>query len=897
MAHLPPGIRRAFRLALRRPPIEEDVDTEVAFHLEMRAADLVARGFAPEAARAEAMRRFGDTKQWSDAMRALDRERAEDERRAEWLVDLRQDLRYGIRSAGRAPLFSLLAILTLALGIGANAAVFGVLKSVLLDALPYADADRLVRVYGHFVAGSDDRGPLSAGTVTDIADRQRSFASVAAFAGLPRDAVYLSDDGPRVVTVAWVEPALFTTLGVRAALGRVLRDDDAATDTVYNIVLPHATWQRMFGGDPKVLGRTVHINGLPRTVVGVMPRGFVSPAAAGVAVSEADVYFPLSLRPTLRDPIGTRRSHWLGMVGRLKPGVTVEAARRELVAIAADLAREYPKDNASISVATVPVRDAMVGDTRRPLVVLMASAALVLLITCANLAGALLSRTVSRRKEFAVRAALGAGRGRLVRQLLAESTILALAGGVAGVLLGMVGLRVLRGLALTILPEYAELSLDGGALVVCAAIALATGLTFGLAPALAASRSNVQGTLRDETRGASESLRSRRVRGLLVAGQIALCVSLLAGAGLLARSLWAMMTAPLGFDSAGALTVAVELPQTGYRTAESRLRFQERLIERLRALPGVTGVATTSALPTQVMSRNGITVEGVAPPPDDAQPFVLYAAVSDDYLRTLGIPLRRGRTFAATDGGDAPPAVVISEAMARRFWPNGDAVGKRLRMGPNPSSPWITVVGVAGDVRNDPSRVEPEPMAYGSIRQNPWNSPFVVLRTQGDPLTLVKAVQRELAAIDPTLPLENAVTLRDVVGEGLASRRLPVVLMAAFAALALLLASVGVYAMFASMTAAREREFGVRVALGAGRSNIAGLVLRQGGVWLALGLVGGALGVAVVARLVDDLLYGVRPFDPVTLGVAVGTLVACAAIALLVPVRRATRVDPIMTLR
>ena len=891
MAQLPHGIRRAFRLALRRPPIEEDVDTEVAFHLEMRAADLVAGGLTPDAARAEAVRRFGDTRQWSNAMRALDRERAADERRAEWLGDLRQDLRYGVRSALRTPLFSLLAILTLALGIGANAAVFGVVKSVLLDALPYTDADRLVRIYGYFVRGSDDRGPLSAGTVTDLAARQRSFASVAAFSGLPQEAVHLSDDGPHVIKVAWVQPALFTTLGVPAALGRVLREEDAATDTIYNVVLPHTTWQRTFGGDPGILGQTVTINGLPRTVVGVLPRGFVGP------VADAEVYYPLSLRAALSDPIRARGSHWLGMVGRLEPGVTVEAARRELAAIAADLAREYPKDNGGVSLATVPVRDALVGDTRRPLLVLMASAALVLLITCANLAGALLSRTVSRRKEFAVRTALGAGRGRIVRQLLTESAVLALAGGVSGVLLAMLGLRALRGLALSSLPEYAELSLDARALLVCAVVALVTGLTFGLAPALAASRSSVQGTLRDETRGSSESRRSRRVRGVLVAGQIALCVSLLAGAGLLGRSLWAMMTAPLGFRPEGALTASVQLPPGAYTTAASRSSFQDRFLERLGALPGITSVATTSELPTRVMNRNGIVVEGAPPPPDDAIPFVLYAAVSDEYFRTLGIPLLRGRTFSPVDGGEAPPAAVISEVMARRFWPNGDAVGKRLRMGPNPNAPWITVVGVVGDVRNDPARPEPEPMVYGSTRQNPWNGPIVVLRTHGDPLALVPSVRRELAVIDPRLPLDDATTLRDVVSEGLASRRLPVVLMSGFGALALLLASVGVYAMFASMATAREREFGVRVALGAGRGNIAGLVLRQGGVWLALGLAGSALGVTAVARLVGDLLYGVRPFDPVTLGVAVGTLVACAAMALLVPVRRATRVDPIMTLR
>jgi putative ABC transport system permease protein len=656
-------------------------------------------------------------------------------------------------------------------------------------------------------------------------------------------------------------------------------------------MLTYATWQRLFAGNPGVLGRVVRINGIPRTVAGVLPRGFIGP------LSDADFYFPLSLRGDLRDPIRARRRQWLGLVARLKPGVAVEAARRELVAIAADLAREYPQDNGSLSVAAMPVRDAMVGDTRTPLLVLMASAGLVLLITCANLAGALLSRTISRRREFAMRVALGAGRGRLVRQLLTESTVLAVVGGAAGLLLATLGLAVLRGLALPALPPYAELSLDRGAVLVTSLLALCTGLAFGVAPALSASRGNAYGTLRDETRGASEGRHSRRLRGLLVAGQIALCVSLLAGAGLLARSLWALTATPLGFNPDGVLTVAVQLPPGGYATAESRVRFQQQFEERLRALPGVAAVASTGEFPTRVMNRNGFTIEGAPPPPSDAQPFVLYTAVSDDYFRTLGIPLRSGRTFGPQDHANAPETVVISESMARRYWPKGNAVGSRIRTGPNPNAPWIDVVGIVGDVRNDPARPEPEPMMYASIRQDPWNGPIYVLRTQGDPLALVRPVRRELSAVDPGIPLHDVATLRARIDERLSDRRLPVVLMTAFGALALLLASVGVYAMFASMAAAREREFGVRVALGSSRRAIATLVLRQGGVWMAAGLAGGAVGIVVVTRLVRDLLYGVPPFDPVALGVAVATLLACGTVALLVPVRRATRADPVAVLR
>ena len=881
--------KRGGRLLPPRP--ESEVDDELAFHLEQRVRDYIARGMSPEVARQAAMERLGDlggVRRECTELLADDRRTAA---RRDWLADLRQDLRYGVRSALRAPLFSLLAVVTLAFGIGANAAVFSVVKSVLLDALPYADAGRLVRVYARFADGSQDRGPLSAGTVADLAERQRSFTRVAAFAGLTREAAYAGRDEPRVVKVAWVEPALFGALGVPVALGRPFNDDDAMSDTAHTVLLAHDAWQRLFAGDSAVLGRAVRINGISRTVAGVLPRDFVGPAG------EADFYFPFSIPPLLRDPVSARGSHWIGLVGRLAPGVTVEAARREVAAIGADLAREHPRENGSVALTVMPVRDALVGDTRTPLLVLMASAGLVLVITCANLAGALLSRTISRRKEFAVRVALGAGRGRLVRQLLTESMLLALAGGAAGILLATMGLRVLRGLASQALPPYAELSLDPGALLFTFVLALCTGLAFGVAPALAVGRSNTQGTLRDETRGTSESPRSRRLRGFLVAGQIALCVSLLAGAGLLVRSLWAMTSAPLGFTPGGVLTAAVQLPSAGYASPEAGARFFEQFEQRLRALPGVTAVADVSELPTNVMNRNGISVVGAPPPPSDAQPFVLYASVSDDYFRTLGIPLLTGRPFGAQDTPDAPPTVIISEAMARRFWPSGDALGARIRMGPDPNSTPLTVIGIVGDVRNDPARSDAEPMAYGSARVDARGSRLLLLRTSGDPLSLVAPFRRELAALDPDVPMRDAMTLHAFLADRFTGRRLPVVLMSAFGVLALLLASVGVYALFASMAAAREQEFGIRVALGSTRGAIAGLVLRQGAAWMAAGLAGGAVGVVLVARLLRELLYGVAPFDPVALGVAVATLLACGAIALLVPVRRATRVDPITVLR
>ncbi|HYH44049.1 MAG TPA: ABC transporter permease [Thermoanaerobaculia bacterium] len=873
------------------PEPQAEVDSELAFHLEQRIQDYVARGMDPAAARAAALERFGDlngVRQECTQLLAADRRAAD---RRDWFGDLRQDLWYGVRSALHAPLFSLLAIVTLALGIGANAAVFGVVKSVLLDALPYADPDRLVRAYAQGRDESFGRSGLSAGAVTDIAERQRSFSRLTYFSPFTEDVAYAAESGPLATKGALVGPGFFETLDVPPALGRPLAAADAVTDAPRVVMLSYAAWQRLFGGDPGVIGRSISLNAATREVVGVLPRTFVAP------MGEAEFWFPLDIGPALRDPIRIRRQHWLGLIGRLVPGATVEGAERELAAIVADMEREHPPDAFNVTVDALPLRDDMAGETRTPLLILMASAGLVLLITCANLAGALLSRTLSRRKELAMRSALGAGQSRLVRQLLTESTVLALAGGAAGLVLAGIGLAVLRGLALPALPPHAELALDGGAVVITLLVTLLTGLAFGVAPALSAARSDPQGALRDESRGGSEGLRSRRLRGALVAGQIALSISLLAGAGLLARSLWAMTTAPLGFDPEGVLTVQVQLPWRIYDSEEKVARFFDQLEERLRAQPGVTAVASASEPPRPMMNNNGLAIEGVTWPQGEGIPFIACASVSNDYFRTMAIPLLRGRNFQPTDRLGGPPVVVISESMARRYWPAGGELGAHVRLGPNTEAPWSEVVGVVADVRNDPTQPQPEPMTYFAMNQDPWGSRVLMLRTAGEPLALVRAVERELAALDRTIPIQRAVPLPTMLAEGLAGRRLPVVLMAAFGALALLLASVGVYAMFASMAAARQQEFGIRVALGSSRRAIAGLVLRQGGVWMAAGLAAGALGVVAVARLLRNLLYGVPPFDPVALSAAALALLLCATIALLLPVRRATRVDPITVLR
>jgi predicted permease len=662
-------------------------------------------------------------------------------------------------------------------------------------------------------------------------------------------------------------------------------------DTAFVTVIPWKTWQTVFAGAEDVVGKTVRLNNINRTVVGVLPHDFVMPEG------DEDYFYPVSIAPFMRDPIGVRGSHNFDMVGRLKSGVSAEAADRELRAIGDELEKLYAKDNLGIGMIGVPLREAIVGDTRTPLIVLLASAALVLLITCANLAGALLSRTISRRKEFAVRVALGAGRGRIVRQVLTESVLMAIAGGIAGVFLAIVLLGALRGLSLEAIPRYADLALDTSALIVTFVIALLTGLAFGLGPALSVGKTDPQSNLRDESRGSTESVRTRRLRGVLVAGQIALCLSLLAAAGLLGRSLWEMTHEPLGFNSDRMLTFTVQLPGGRYPNAQARVNFYSEFIDRLEALPGVTGVATTSGLPTTITNRNGLFVENRPWGPNEPVPFMVTSRVSEDYFKVFEIPVKAGRTFATSDGLDAPPVAMISEEMAQRYWPDGNAVGSRFRWGPpNPDQPWTTIIGVVGNVRNSPTALRQEPMMFFPLRQAPF-SDNVAVKTTGDPSAMTSAVRQVLRGMDPALPMYKIATMESVVDKGFAARRLPVLLMMGFGVLALLVASVGVYAMFATMATAREREFGVRMALGSSRGAVAGLVLRQGGVWMMLGLLLGAVGVYAATKLVSTQLFGVGELDPVTLTASVVVLFACAGIALLVPVRRATRVDPITVLR
>ncbi len=809
------------------------------------------------------------------------------------LTNIALALRHGIRSAMRSPMFSVLAIVTLAFGIGANAALFAVIKPVLLDALPYTQTDRLVRIFGHNPSAGQGRWGVSAGMVDDLQRSQQSFASTAAFNG-PQEVVIGGDDRARVGSVLLAEPNLFSVLGVEPYLGRATftRDELPSSGPALYMILTYEAWQQYTGGDADIVGKPLSVFEVPRTVVGVLPQGFIGPAG------HADIYMPLNLPAHLVDPISARRSYSFGLIGRLNPDVSVASARAELDAIAEVIQREHVEDVRGVGFNTVPLRTAMVGETRTPLLILLASAALVLIIACANLAGAMVSRALSRRKEFAVRAALGAGRGHLVRQLLSESTILALAGGTLGVVLAIVTLGLVRDLVMPALPHFAMLSLDPGTLAVILIITIGAGLAIGMLPALIVGGINPQQAMSAQARGATENRGSGRLRGLLVAAQIALCLGLLVSSGLLTRSLWGMSSAPVGVDSRNVVTARTTLPLVRYREHTARQQFHEALLQRLKTLPGVTDAATTVYLPMAVENTNTFEIEGRSWSAGQAEPWALWNAVSDDYFSTLRIPLLQGRLFDSRDSVDSPGVIVISEALARRYFPEaGDAIGAQVRIGPDVNSPRWEVIGVVGDVRNNPAEVEAQPKTYMSHRQEPVSSLRVVARTQGDPDALLGMIEQELFALDPALPFQEASTLDAVLSAGLAPRRLPVLLMIGFGGLALLLAAVGVYAMFAAMAVARERELGIRIALGATRTRIASIVVGQGAVWMGMGLLGGAALAVAAAYGLRDLLFGVRAFDPTTFGAAALLLGLAATLALLVPIRRAALVDPIKVLK
>ena len=877
-------LRLPWRSSARR---RADLEDELRFYFDMRTRELVEQGMSEPDARRAAVREFGDLEYTKRYCLAEDAMGTREERTTDLLAELRQDIAHGWRTLRRAPGFAAVALITLALGIGATTAIFSVVNGLLLRDLPYGDADRIVRIWGAHTDSKQYRSQVSAADFVDLKARQRAFATLGAFAW--SSGTYVGAGDPVQLSGARVDASVFPALGVRPFLGRTFVAGEDSTGANPTLVLGFGAWRRVFGGDSSIVGKTINLSGRTRTVIGVLPPSFFFPTA-----SEAEFFLPLDLTPVLRDANRARKFHNLGLVGRLRPGTTVAQGRAELTAIMQQLEREYPASNTNMSVATLGIREAVVGDARPALLVLFGASILVLLIACANVAGMLLSRAVSRRQELAVRAALGAGRARLIRQMVTESLVRAWFGGAVGLALAVWGTRALILSAGDRLPAANQVTVDGTVLLTALLVTVGSGIVFGLVPALAASR-GMHLALKDATRGSSGGVTRHRLRTALVTGQLALAVVLLVGAGLLVRSLLRLQQNDLGYSVDSVLTFEVNLSGQRYSTAESQDQFFDALYGRLAALPGVTAVGGSGSLPLRGGSMASLAIDG-RPQPEGKLPEIGYQPVSDDLFRALGMTLKRGRTFNARDNDKAPGVVILSEGLARTFWPNADPIGARIRLGPDPSIPWMTVVGVVGDVRLGVAG-EPRPTAYVSARQDHWGGAAVVVRTTGDPMALLPAVRREMKAIDATLPVGSPASMKDVKSSRLADRRLPMQLMLAFAMLALTLAAVGVYGVMAYSVAARTREIGVRVALGAQPRNVFGMVLRQGLGAAVVGVALGLIGAAALGRVLTKLLYGVAPTDALTFaGVAV-MLLAVTLAACLVPARRALQVDPLDALR
>ena len=807
-----------------------------------------------------------------------------------------QDVRYALRGLRRSPGFAAAAILTLALGIGATTAIYSVVRSVLFSPLPYAEPERRVMIWSRWK--DFDKTWVATG---EIADYRRLASSLEKVAMWDVDEANLTGGGEPVrLGVGLTDAGIFETLGAHPILGRGFSAEEDRPGGPPVAVLGYGLWQNRYGGDPAVVGRTIELDGVARRVVGVMPRGFALPTDYTVsAASPTQLWIPLQVDPKEL----THGSHGYFGAGKLAPGATAARATAELKAITASLTRDgvYPAEMRFEAFA-VPLEDEIRGTARRALLLVFGAVGFLLLMACANVANLLLARAEGRQREISVRAAIGAGQARLTRQLLTESFVLAAGGALLGVALACAGVRAIAARGASALPALSPIRVEPGMLIFAAALTVLTTFLFGLGPAVQMLRLNLSDALRDDARS-SAGLRRQSLRGALASVQVALAMLLLLGAGLLLRSLDALMRVDLGFDPRGTLTLQLRPPEAAYPKPEAVVALYRTLLERVRGLPGVHSAGIVRSLPLAASIGDwGLDVEGyVERPGRNAKGD--WQVVSDGALEALGERVLRGRAFAESDNAQALPVALVNETLARTYWPGQDPLGKRIRMGSDTPRPWMTVVGLVRDVRhNGLTEIIKEKfyvphsqfaLATGSAPRNMT----LVVRTGADPLALVGPIRSEVRRLDPALPIANVRTMAQVVNASLATPRLTSSLLAVFALVALALASVGVSGVLAYLVSRRRREIGIRLALGASRSNVLGLVIRRGLLTAGFGIAAGALVALLLARLMEGLLYGVPPRDPVTFAAVAALLSAVALAASAAPALRASRVDPLDALR
>ena len=802
------------------------------------------------------------------------------------------DLRFAARLLARRPALTLIAVITTALGIGASTAIFSVVDAVLLRALPYRDADRLVMVWESHAERNRPHNPINLGNFYDWRAQSRTLTD---FASIFDTTAALGGDGePEQVPIQYATPELFRVLGTSPLMGRTFAPDDGVEGQPNSVVLSFGLWQRRFGGDGSIIGRRFLMNGRDAVVVGVMPEGFGFHIKEGSMTRQpAQLWSAWQVEEELK----LRRGRFAMAVARVAPGATVPAAHAEMSAIGARLAREYPDFNAGWGVNVVSLRAQLSGDLRPSLLVLMGAVGLLLLIACANVSNLVLARATARHHEIAVRVALGARRRRIVRQLLTESVLLAGIGGLAGLGLAAWGIDALVALAPPELGSLPDIAVNGPVLAFALAISLATGIGFGLAPAVVATRVDLHESLKEGARD-SGGVRRRRLRGALVVIETALALILLVGAGLTMKSFLNLSAVHPGFDASGVLTMKVSLPSARYETDESVLATVRRATEGLAALPGVETVGAVSYLPfAGPAAGTGVDVVGRPPLPPGSGLVTQVDVVDSGFFRALRIPLVRGRLFSADEERSARHVVVVNQTFARTIFPGEDPVGKRVIIYMKDENLPSTIIGVVADSMHATLDGAIEPMAYWPHPELVYSSMTFVLRASGDPAELAGAARRVIYAIDPAQPVADVQTLDSLLSRSIARARFTSVLLAVFAAVALLLAAVGIGGVMAVSVAQRTREIGIRIAIGAPPPSVIGLVVREGMALALTGLAIGVVGALALARFLDKLLFGVAPTDPLIYLLIAAGLAASALIACLIPARRAARVDPIVALR
>lgn len=871
----------------RRRRIADDVRHEIIGWLEEREAELRAAGASPEDAARRAREEFGDitaTQQYCESMDAQAQRVAVWRR---WTGEATQDLGIAVRTMARSPALSVVLLLTIALGVGATTAIYSVVHAVLLRALPYRDESALFQLHSVDNGEMGSMGQLSSAAYLALREQTRAFDGVAAV--MFGSGTLTGDGVPENVSGGRVTSALFDILGVRALLGRtfVAGDDSAGAEPI--VLLGHDIWRRRYGGDPSIVGRTIQLSAVSRRVVGVMPPAFVLPF-----IGESELWTPLDLSGILANPDRAHKFRALQIVGRVRADMTSAAAQADVDRVMAILRADRPDAHTGIEARLVALRDVTTGQVRPALLVLMGAAVLLLLIACANIASVLLARTIARQPELAMRAALGAGRGRIARQLLVESLALSLIGGTLGAALAVFGVRALRVMGERALPSGIPIAVDQPVLWVALGASVLCGAVFGFVPALVGGRTGLSSLAGSGQRGSEGRPRLRLRRGLVMA-QVALSVTLLVCAGLLTRSLENIAGVDLGYRMTQLVTFRVSLPSQRYDTGEKQDVFFERLFEELRASPGVQGVAVASNVPLGGSSGASLVIEG-RPYEGDRPPEVRYASTSDEYFTVMGIPLRRGRAFGPGDANPQLGAVILSESAARKFWGDSDPIGARVKLGPSPDQPWHTVVGVVGDVILGPAG-DPRPTAYTSMRYDRWGGGSVIVSHAGDPAGVRPAVRAAVGKVDPLLALSSIRTMEEMRSEVLSDRRLPSQLIGAFALLAVVLASVGLYGVGANLVATRRRELGIRLALGATTTAVRSLVLRDGLKVVGLGIVAGLPLAIVFSNQLRSMLFRVEPFDPAILVGVVALLGIIGVASSAIPARRATAVDPVASLR